>query len=183
MTATTKFLTAEDLAKMPTDEPWELWEGELQQVPGAGGEESGIAGEIFALIHPFVRSHSLGLLTPADGTYIILHDPQTIVVPDVAFVSWDRLPERTRPKGYIPVPPDLAVEVISPRDEPGKIAQKRELYRRAGVTLVWWVDPERRVVAVYRDGRLVAELDERGVLDGQDVLPGFRLRVADVFAV
>jgi Uma2 family endonuclease len=167
---------------MPTDEPWEIWEGELRKVPGAGGVASGLGGVIFALIYPFVRSRKLGLLTPADGTYIILRDPQTIVVPDVAFVRWDRLPGGVAPDGYVPVPPDLAVEVISPSDEPGDIAKKREFYRRAGVPLVWWVDPKPRSVSVYRQGRLVAELMEGDELDGEDVLIGFRLPVADILA-
>jgi Uma2 family endonuclease len=69
--------------------------------------------------------------------------------------------------------------VISPTVEPGNIAKKRELYRRAGVPLVWWVDPERRTVAVDRHGELAAELGETDELDGGDVLPGFRLRVAE----
>ena len=80
------------------------------------------------------------------------------------------------------MPPDLAVEVISPSDEPGDIARKKDLYRRAGVPLVWWVDPKRRMVAVYRDGELLAELGEGDELDGGDVLPGFRLPVAEIFA-
>lgn len=56
------------------------------------------------------------------------------------------------------------------------------LYLAAGVPLVWWVDPERRAVAVYRQGALVAELRDGDALDGEDVLPGFRLPVSDVFA-
>src|SRR5688572_10031412 len=139
MVTATNLLTAEDLAKMPTDEPWELWEGELRKVPGAGGEASGLAGIIFALILPFVRAHKLGMLTTADGTYILSRDPQTVVVPDVAFVLWDRLPGRAWPSGYVPASPDLAVEILSPSDEPGDIAKKRDLYRKAGVPLVWWV--------------------------------------------
>jgi Uma2 family endonuclease len=182
MTAPTKLLTAEDLARMPGDEPWEIWEGELRKVPGAGGEASSIAAMIVALLLPFVRARNLGMLTTADGTYIILRDPQTVVVPDVGFVRWDRLPDRTRPKGYVPVPPDLAVEVRSPSDEPGEIAKKLGLYRSAGVPLVWWVDPKRRTVAVHRAGRSVAELGEGDELDGEDALPGFRLPVAAIFA-
>jgi Uma2 family endonuclease len=182
MATTAKLLTAEDLARMPTDQPWELWEGELRKAPGAGGEASGLGGVIFALIFAFVRPRKLGLLTPADGTYILMHDPQTVVVPDVAFVFWDRLPGRTPPPGYVPVRPDLAVEVLSPSDEPGDVAKKRDLYRRAGVPLVWWVDPRRRTVAVFRHGQFVAELGEHDELDGEDVLPGFRLPVAEIFA-
>lgn len=182
MTATTRLYTADDLWRMPGDEPWELWEGELRKVPGAGGEASGIAAWIVVLVSLFVRPRRLGMVTGADGTYIVLNDPQTVLVPDAAFVRWERLPGRVRPKRYIPVPPDLAVEVISPSDEPGEIAKKLDLYRRAGVPLVWWVDPDRRTVAVYRDGELAAELGEGDELDGADVLPGFRLPVTEIFA-
>ena len=182
MSAATKLYTAEDLAKMPTDEPWELWEGELRKVPGAGFEASELAHWIGALISLFVRPRGLGLVTGADGTYILLRDPQTVVVPDCAFVRRERLPGRVQRKEYAPMPPDLAVEVVSPTDEPGDIARKQELYRRAGVPLVWWVYPDRRSVAVYRDGQLVAELGEGDELDGADVLPGFRLPVAEIFA-
>ena len=180
--ATTKLYTAEDLWRMPTDEPWELWEGELREVPGAGIEASNIAGVIFALLLPTVRAGNLGVLTTPDGTYILARDPDTVLVPDVAFVRWDRLPGGVRPKGFSPVPPDLAVEVRSPSDEPGEIAKKLEHYRRARVPLVWWVDPARRTVAVYHDGRLVAELGEGDEIDGGEVLPGLRFAVAEIFA-
>ncbi|MGH2531263.1 MAG: Uma2 family endonuclease [Thermomicrobiales bacterium] len=182
MSATTKLYTAEDLWQMPTDQPWELWEGELRKVPGSGVEASGLAGVIFALLLPIVRSSKLGVLTTADGAYILSHDPYTVLVPDVAFVRWDRLPGHVRPQGYSPVPPDLAVEVRSPSDRPGEIAQKLALYQRAGVPLVWWVDSSRRIVTVYRLGHPAIELHEGDELDGEDVLPGFRLSVAEIFA-
>jgi Uma2 family endonuclease len=182
MSATTKLLTAEDLAMMPTDEPWELWDGALQKVPGAGGTASDLAQWIGMLIGSFVRPKRLGIVTGADGTYILSQEPQTIVMPDIAFVAWDHVPGRTRPDGYIPVPPDLAIEVVSPTDEPGKIATKRDLYRRAGVPLVWWIYPNRRSVVVFRGGQQVAELGEGDELDGDPILPGFRLPVAEIFA-
>ncbi|CAA9529939.1 MAG: hypothetical protein AVDCRST_MAG73-871 [uncultured Thermomicrobiales bacterium] len=182
MSVTTRLYTVEALMEMPGDEPWELWEGELQQVGGAGGEASGIAGEIFVALHPFVRRGTLGLLTGADGAYILARDPDTVVVPDVGFVRWDRLPGGIRPKGPIPVPPDLAVEVRSPTDRPGRINAKLIRYRRAGVPLVWAVEPDRRLVLVYVRGELVAELGDGGVLDGGDVLPGFALTVTEIFA-
>jgi Uma2 family endonuclease len=122
------------------------------------------------------------MVTGADGTYIVLDKPQTVLVPDAAFVRRGRLPGLVRPKIYIPVPPDLAVEVRSPSDEPGELAKKLSLYRRAGVPLVWWVDPALRTVAVYRDGELVAELGEGDELDGGDIFPGFRLPVSEIFA-
>ena len=182
MKAPTKLYTAEDLWQMPTDEPWEIWDGELRKVPGAGSEASSIAGIVFALLWPCVRAGNLGMLTGADGTFIMLREPETVVVPDVAFVRRERLPGGARPKGYAPMAPDLAVELRSPSDRLRDIAAKLALYRRAGVPLVWWVDPARRSVAVYRNGQLAAEAGEGDELDGGDVLPGCRLPVAEIFA-
>ena len=67
MATTTRLLTAEDLWRMPGDEPWEIWEGELRKGPDAGGEASGIAGDIYALLRPFVLAGNLGKLATADG--------------------------------------------------------------------------------------------------------------------
>ena len=182
MATTVKLYTGEDLAAMPGDEPWELWEGALRKVPGSGLEASEIAGVVIAFLLPFVRSRKLGVVSTSDGTYYLARNPDTIVVPDVAFVRWEHLPDRTRPKGFCPVPPDLAVEVVSPSDTPRDVAGKVELYRRAGVPLVWWIYPERRAVIVFRAGQQVAELGEGDELDGGEVLPGFRLLVAEIFA-
>ncbi len=182
MGVATRRYTAADLAKMPGDEPWELWEGELRKVPGAGGTASRLAHRIGVRLSNFVEPRDLGCVTGADGTYIILDTPQTVVVPDLSFIRWDRLPGRDVPDGYIPVPPDLAVEVVSPSDEPRAVSKKQDLYRRAGVPLVWWVYPNRRAVAVFLHGELIGELGEGDELDGGDVLPGFRLPVAEIFA-
>ncbi len=182
MATTAKLYTADDLWHMPGDEPWELWDGELRKVGGAGGEASDIAQLIGMLIGMFVRPQRLGMVTGADGSYILSRDPDTVVAPDVGFVAWERLPGRDRPRRFIPVPPDFAVEVRSPTDRPGEIARKLDLYRRAGVPLIWWVDPMRRIVAVYRDGVLAGEFGEGDKVDGGDVLPGFRVAVAEIFA-
>jgi Uma2 family endonuclease len=181
MSTTTRLYTIDDLMAMPTDEPWELWAGELQKVGGAGGEASDIASEILIRVRPFVKARNLGMAIGADGTYVLSHDAPTVVVPDMAFVRWDRLPGRVRPKGYIPVPPDLAVEVRSPNDRPGAIDAKLALYRAAGVPLIWWVDPSRRKVRVYRHGELAVELSDGDVLDGEGILPGFTLPVSEIF--
>ena len=187
MATTTKLLTvltAEDLAKMPTDEPWELWDGQLQRIPGAGGLASGIAGSILVAVSSFVRPRKLGLVTGADGAYLLARNPDTVIIPDGAFVRRARLPDGAVPEGYVPVPPDLAIEVRSPRTEPPTIdiARKQAFYRRAGVPLVWWVHPDRCTVVVYGNGKWVAELGEGDELGGGDVLPGFRLSVAEIFA-
>ena len=181
MATTVKLVTAEDLWEMPTDEPWEVWEGELRKVPVSGGRASGIAGKILVHLNPADRLGHLGLVTGADGTYILARNPDTVVVPDVGFVRWDRLPDGEPPTRYIPVAPDLAIEVRSPTDEAADIARKLELYRRARVPLLWWVFPATRTVAVYQHGVLIAEVGEDGALDGGDVLPGVQIPVATIF--
>ena len=78
--------------------------------------------------------------------------------------------------------PDLVVEVRSPYDRPGEIARKPALYQRAGVPLVWWVDPDRKTVSVHRLGQPAVEVGEGDELDGEEVIPGFRLPVTEIFA-
>ena len=173
--------TIDDLMAMPTDEPWELWEGELRKVPGAGQDASAIAHWIGVLITLFVQPRNLGVVTGADGSYILSRDPLTVVVPDAAFVRRERQPGGVRAASYAPMIPDLAVEVRSPTDRNADVADKLRLYRQAGVPLVWWLDPKRRTVSVYRHGVLAAEFGEGETLDGEDILPGFTVPVRQIF--
>jgi len=182
MVLTTRTYTADDLWQMPGDEPWELWDGELRQVPSAGGRASRIAGKIVTALNNYLASSDLGIATTADGAYILFADQRTVVVPDVAFVRWDRLPFQEVPEKFVPVPPDLAVDVQSPSDEPGEMAAKRALYARAGVLLLWWVDPATRTVTVHRPGYAPITLAEADTLDGADILPGLSISIAEIFA-
>lgn len=181
MVAMTKLYTAEELAEMRTDEPWELWEGELRKVPGAGLEASGLAHWIGVLISLFVRPRNLGHVAGSDGTFVFQRDPDIVVVPDVSFTKWENLPGGRPTRSYFDGRPDLAVEVKSPTDRRREIDEKVRRYRDARVPLVWWVFPDERMVEVYRLGELVATLHEGDVLDGEDVMPGFTLPVSDIF--
>ncbi|MGD9714370.1 MAG: Uma2 family endonuclease [Thermomicrobiales bacterium] len=108
-------------------------------------------------------------------------NPHTVVAPDVGFFRPGRVPEDYPERGFFPMPPDLAVEVISLTDERGDIQQKQKLYARAGVPLVWWIDPEHRTVAVHRPGQEPEVLDESPTLEGGEILPGFSLAVERIF--
>ena len=174
--------TAEEFWTLPGEKTWELWDGVVQEISGAGGLASWVGGAAGVFLSLFARTANLGLVTAATGGYIFARDPDTVVSPDAGFIRWQRLPGGVVPKGFAPVPPDLAVEVISPTHPPGHPAAKLVHYRRAGVPLVWWVDPDRRTVAVYRHGELIADLGEGDVLNGGEVMPGFALPVAEIFA-
>ncbi|MBI3273373.1 MAG: Uma2 family endonuclease [Planctomycetes bacterium] len=146
-----------------------------------GYKESLLACAIAELLRAHVRVRRSGLVTGADGMLRLF--PGLVRIPDVAFVSWDRIPGRRVPSEPIPsLVPDLAVEVLSPGNTAAEMARKRDEYFAAGVRLVWYVDPETRTAVVHatRDRNLaLARLD---ALDGADVLPGFTLPLRDLFA-
>ncbi len=138
---------------------------------------SAIAVTIAFYLKLYLRENRMGgIVSGADGGYIIAGERY---IPDVAYVSARRQAEASdRP--YSPVPPDLAVEVLSPSNTPHELRIKVANYLAAGV-IVWVVDPERQWVEVYAPGQPVRKVGASGVLGGGDVLPGFELPVAAIF--
>jgi Uma2 family endonuclease len=109
-------------------------------------------------------------------------DEETLRAPDVAFVATERLENRIPFSGFFNGSPDLAVEVLSPSDRWHDISEKVAEYLAAGCRLVWVVHPFERRVYVYRPNLPVRVLERDDELSGEDVLPGFAIRVADIFA-
>jgi len=97
MVLTTKLYTAEDLWAAPGDEPWEIWDGELRQVAGSGDRATRTALAIGASLFAYEREHGIGMATSSDGAFILSTRPDTVVVPDAAFVRWERVPEHHDP--------------------------------------------------------------------------------------
>jgi Uma2 family endonuclease len=109
--------------------------------------------------------------------------PGLVRIPDVAFASWDRFPERRVPSVPIPdLAPDLAVEVLSQSNTADEMARKRREHFAAGVRLVWMIDPRTRTATVFTGPDQSTALDESQALDGGDVLPGFLLPLRELFA-
>ncbi len=171
--------TVDDLLK-PENDGCELVDGTLVKKT-MGLDESWFAAVLIELIGPFVRRNNLGLLSGGDGPFEMLSG--LVRLPDVAFISWDRLPGRRRLRKPIPnVVPDLAVEVLSRNNRPREVARKRREYFSAGVRLVWEVNQRRRTVVVYTSLTSSTTLTAADTLDGGDVLPGFTLSLAELFA-
>jgi Uma2 family endonuclease len=146
-----------------------------------GFDESIYAVLLSASIVAYLQIHDLGKVIGADGLMRIF--PDMVRIPDAAFISWRRYPKGKRRQGEIPqVVPDLVVEVLSRGNTPKEMARKLDEYFRAGVRLVWYVDPKRRTVRVYSSRDRSMLLREDAVLDGGDVLPGFSLSIGDWFA-
>jgi Uma2 family endonuclease len=158
----------------------ELVDGVLVE-KAVGYRESLLAGALLALLRAFVVPRNLGLVSGADG--MILLFPGLVRIPDVAFVAWDRLPERRGPDSPLPhLVPNLAVEVLSEGNTAAEMERKLGEYFEAGVALVWLVDPRARTVSVHTALERFTRLGAGGTLDGGPVLPSFSLPLRDLFA-
>lgn len=182
-TSSNRLLTADDLEAMGSDaEQLELFAGVLRARDGAGMIHGEVSMEILVSLARFVRDNGLGVVLPAPTHFVVSRNPDTVLVADAAFVRSDRLPPRKEWDRVAQVPPELAVEVIDPRDLYDHVVEKIACYQAAGVPLVWLVEPRRRLVAVYVLDQEPRTLREGDILDGGDVVPGFRLPVVNIFA-
>ena len=160
---------------------YELIDGELVE-RGMGSSSSWVGGEIYALLRDFGRANRVGWAWPADAGYRCFpHKPGMVRFPDASFIRLGRLPGEQFPEGHTEIPPDLAVEVVSPKDRAEVLMEKLLDYRAAGVRLVWVIYPAAGIAHVYRPDRVISEVAADEFLTGEDIVPGFRVRLADLF--
>jgi Uma2 family endonuclease len=158
----------------------ELVDGTLVE-KAMGFRESILVAALIEILRGFVRRYHLGLVTAPDGMMRLAAG--LVRIPDVAFISWDRLPLQRVPTAPIPdVAPDLAVEVLSAGNTPQEMVRKCREYFAAGVRVVWLVDPETRTVTVHSGPENITILSEADTLQGGDVLAGFTLSIRALFA-
>lgn len=168
-------MTVEDLYGLPDDgRVYELQAGSLisEPLPGARhvARELRASGAARGRAHQRPRLHPRSLAGHGAG-------------PDVSFVLRERYEQAGDPPTAFPGAPDLAVEVLSPSDSAAAIHAKVADYLAAGTRAVWVVDPQDQTVAVYRtlfSPRVLVADDE---LEGEELLPGFRLRVGELFEI
>lgn len=175
-------LTVEDLPWLePEEGRAELVAGTLVREPPPGEGHGGIAADVATLLNPFVREHGLGRVFVESG-YVLASDPDTVRGPDVSFVSARRLATAARRGPYVVGAPDLAVEVVSPKDSRRDVAEKVAEYLGAGAEAVWVIDPRHQAVTVHLPELRPTTLGRGETLSGDPYLPGLRLPVADLFA-
>ena len=181
--ATTRPITAEELARLPDDGyRYDLIEGVLIRMSPANFEHGQLAAEFARLLGNFVRPRRLGIVVGAETGFFLARNPDVVLGPDAAFVRADRLPPREQRRQFLPLAPDLAVEIVSPSESARSVATKVAKYLQYGTRLVWVVHPRRRTVTVYAADGTVRVLREGDILDGGEVLPDFRVPVAELFS-
>ena len=162
------------------DRLYELVDGVLVEKT-VGAYESYLAALLIRRIGNFVDDKNLGIVLGADGMMRLA--PGLVRIPDVSFISWDRLPNRQVPRTPIAeLAPDLAVEVISKSNTRKEMEDKLVDYFDATVRLVWYVYPETRQVRVYVAPDQHSLLSEDQILDCGEVLPGFSLQLRQYFS-
>jgi Uma2 family endonuclease len=176
----TRVVTAEELFQYPDSEYYELVRGVPSVSEPPGGVHGSVASRIVARLADHVERLGLGSVLVEAG-YVLKRSPDTVRGPDVSFMSLTRLPPDRIPEQFIPGAPDLAVEILSPSSRWSDVEEKIADYFAAGARLVWMVDlVERRAIVRYPDRppRIVAAGES---LDGEDVVPGFALALAELF--
>jgi Uma2 family endonuclease len=180
--STETLVTAEELLPMPDDGfHYELVEGEIKKMSPAGIRHGRVAGRLARLLNRYEALDKLGELVIAEPGFWLSRDPDTVRVPDIAFIRRERLRRLDHREAFCPGAPDLAVEVVSPGDTPSEVDEKVAAWLDAGAAMVWVVNPARRTVTVHRASADTQTLTENDELDGQDVVPGFRCRVGEIF--
>ena len=159
----------------------ELIDGTLVEKP-MGFAESRVAMKLGVRLGRHIEDNGEpGVLTGEAGTIRFLK--RFVRIPDLAYTSWDRLPNGQIPVAKVPeVVPNLCVEVLSESNTAAEMTRKLKEYFVAGVDLVWFIDPDERKVRVFTSPDDVTTLTAKDTLTGGAVLPGFAVPVAELFA-
>lgn len=175
-------LTLAEYAVLADDDGWrdELVRGVLVREPRPGARHSRLVGELFVRLDAHGREHGLGVAL-VDTGFRLPGEPATVRGPDVAFIATARLPETT-PVGFWEMAPDLAIEIVSPHDRWTAVQDRAFDYLDAGAREVWVIDPDARRATVHRSRAEAFTLGAEATLEGGDVVPGFRLRLTELFA-
>lgn len=174
-------LTAEDL--LCVSDPahrFELVDGRLLVREPAGFRHGRVVATLATILGTHVREHRLGVVLTGDAGFILRRGPDTVRAPDVSFVSRARIPD-PEPVSFAELAPDLAVEIVSPSNSPDQIAGRVRDLLAAGTRLIWILDPETQGATIHRPHREPEHLASGGEIDGEDVLPGFRCSLEEIF--
>jgi Uma2 family endonuclease len=166
-----------DEAVLDDEKLYEVIDGQLEEKEMAGMRHGGVGTRLARRLGNYVEANGLGEVYGPDTTFKIGDNER---MPDVSFVVEERLPE-DESTGIVPFAPDLAIEIVSPNDSAEKLADKIRAYFAAGVLQVWTVSPEIEGISIYRSLKNVEVFLIGDELTCEDLLPGFRLPLTDIF--
>jgi Uma2 family endonuclease len=183
MSTEVQLMTADDLLSLPRGEfRFELVDGELKKMSPAGQKHGRIIVRLTEPLAKHVRENQLGQVYAAETGFKLRSNPDTVRAADIAFVCKQRLEILGETESYWPGAPDLAVEVNSPSDTVREVEKKVMEWLEFGSRLVWVIGSKLQTVTVYRSLTDIITLTDKDTLDGGDVVLGFQIKIAEIFA-
>jgi Uma2 family endonuclease len=173
-------MTAEELIDLEDDgHRYELVKGVLLTMSASGADHGLVTANVTLLLGSYIKTKKLGFLFAAETAFELESDPDTVLAPDFAFIKKERNPPRTT--SYLAMAPDLAVEVNSSTKSRRYVERKAAQWLSFGVQSVWLVSCQNRTVEVLSANVSRVLFTESDEVSDEDVLPGFRVRVAEIF--
>ena len=180
-TTSTALMTAEELMQLPDDDlRHELINGELITMPVPRLPHGRTEARLSSHLTQFVLDHDLGEVFTNSG-FQLTWNPDTVVGPDIAFVSKERLEQAGDITSYWQGPADLAVEIYMPGYRPGKVSERISRLFNAGMKQVWIANLKHRNIAVYRSESDVTTFSGSDYLEAPDLFPGLRISLDKIF--
>jgi len=177
-----RLVTAEELLLMPDDDrPVELVNGELIWMTPTGYKHGHLVGLVYGALRDHVRSTGAGEVLAGEPGFVLRRSPDTVRAPDVAYIDASMIPGPDDELRFIDGAPNLAVEILSPTQSRAEVDAKACEYIACGSRLVWVIYPQPRTASVWRADGTTEHVPPDGYLRGEDVLPGFELRLAELF--
>jgi len=176
-----RLLTVEEFETQYLNKRYELVRGVPIAMTPTGMLHQIVSATFVAKLWIHVSANQLGYVGSSEGGYVLSRDPDIVRGADASFIAFERVPKSGLQDGFFPVPPDLAVEVVSPNDRASEIMDKVEEYLQAGVRLVLVIYPKQRKVMIYRLNGTAQILTGDDVISGEDVVPGFLLPLSELW--
>ncbi len=160
----------------------ELVDGVMRENPLMGVFSAHVLMNTLRTLGRFVGEHDMGITLPGLGC-VLKRDPDTVRLVGISYFDWDRVPEGEPSDFFWEEAPTLAVEVVTPNDLAEDFQQRIYDYLEAETQDVWVLWPMRQSMTIYRTNANTREFDPDSTLDGGSLLPGFSVRVGDLFEV
>jgi Uma2 family endonuclease len=181
MSTITPLMTVEELQQIPDDcHPRELRRGELLTMSPPGPDHGGVCARVCRALFQYLAEHDLGQIFINDTGYLLEEHPDTVLGPDLSFISKQRLKLMQKRRGYFFGPPDLAIEVISPNDRIKDVHDKAQDLVNFGASEAWVIHPHQRTLTIFTRLNEPIKLKNADILRDRDVLPGFECLVSNL---
>lgn len=175
-----RLMTGEELLRCPDLGPCELVDGRIVPLTPTRPEHGEVELDLGSELRAWARSSGRGRAFSGEVGIYIRRNPDTVRAADLIYISNERFAQNGK-SGYMSIAPELVVEVLSPTDRKGDIVTKIKDYLSLGVDRVWIVDSKRQCIFAYRSDTEVQQLKVGDILRDEELLPGFRLPIADLF--